>query len=126
MTAKIDHSRFVALLGQRFPRIAEAIADCATGLLHPEMATFGRATIGAIREGDLETVKAHFAFADELYRDGDDAVVNAVNVSYLELVDFEGRKAKGIRARQLLSPRLQQAVRDLEEYWDALRRSGKV
>lgn len=123
---KIDHSQFVAMLRERFPRVADDIDDCSAGLLHCEMATLGRATLDAIREGDVTTVKNHFAFVDELYRDGDAAVENAVNVSYLEHIDFAGRKAKAVNARELLTPRLRQAVKELEEYWEVLRRSAKA
>jgi hypothetical protein len=126
MAAKIDHAQFIALLRQRFPEVAAAIDDCSAGLLHPEMGTLGRATIDAIREGDVKAVKEHFAFVDEVYRDANAAVENAVNVSYLEHIDFDGRKAKAIGARELLTPRLRQAVKELEDYWEALARSSKA
>ena len=126
MPSKIDHPQFIALLQQKFPDIATAIDDCSAGLLHREMATLGRATIEAIREGDAETIKEHFSFVDEVYRDADAAVENAVNVSYLEHIDFEGRRARAIHAHELLTPRLQKAVKELGEYWEALRRSAKA
>ena len=39
-----------------------------------------------------------------------------VNVSYLENLRFDGRKAGPTRARRLLPPRLHQVLVDLEEY----------
>ena len=112
------------MLWQQFPQVAEAIDECAIGLLHLEMASLMRATVEAIRHGDAKTVRAHFAFVDEVYRNADAAVENAVNVSYLEHIDFEGPKAKAIQAHELLTPRLQTAVKELQEYWEALRRAA--
>jgi hypothetical protein len=121
MTAKIDHPRFIEMLRERFPAVAAAIDDCSAGLLHLEVATLGRATTAAIRDGNADIVKKHFAFVDEVFRRADASVENALNVSYLEHIDFDGRKAKAIGARALLTPRLQQAVKELEEYWQAFR-----
>jgi hypothetical protein len=124
MAEKIDHPQFMKMLRHRFPLVADRITDCSAGLLHLEMATLSDATIDAIREGDAKTVAEYFAFVDEMYRDADAAVANAVNVSYLEHIDFKGPKAKAIHAHGLLTTRLQQAVQELEEYWEELSRSA--
>ena len=126
MPSKIDHPQFIAMLQQRFPQVADAIDDCSAGLLHLEVATLGRATVNAIREGDADIVKKHFAFVDELFRNADAGVENALNVSYLEHIDFDGRKAKAIGAHEMRTPRLRLAVKELEEYWEALARSAKA
>jgi hypothetical protein len=123
IAVKIDHPQFIAMLRQRFPDVAEVIDDCSAGLLHLEVAALGRATIEAVRDGDVKAVMDHFAFADEVYRYADAAVENAINVCYLEHIDFERRKAKAIKARELLTPRLRQAVKELEEYQELLGRS---
>jgi hypothetical protein len=116
MAGGIDHPRFVALLTERFPKIAADIDDCSKGLLHLEMATLARATQAAIDGQDRTTVRAHFQFIDEVLRNAAPDVENAVNVSYLENLRFEGRKAAPTKARELLTPRLQQALGELEEY----------
>ena len=89
------------------------------------MAALSDATIDAIREGNTKLVGEYFAFVDEVHRDADTAVANAVNVSYLEHIESNGRKAKAIHAHELLTPRLQKALQELEEYWEELRRSVK-
>jgi hypothetical protein len=61
-------------------------------------------------------VVGHFQFIDEVFRDAAPDVENAVNVSYLESLRFEGRKTGPANARELLTPRLRQALVDLEEY----------
>ena len=92
------------------------IDDISEGLLHLEMATFSRETQTAIDAQDNETMKRHFRFIDEVFRDAAPDVENAVNVSYLENLRFDGRKAGPTQAQGLLTPRLYQALVDLEEY----------
>jgi hypothetical protein len=116
MSERIDHPRFIALLTDRFPEVAAAIDDCSQGLLHLEMATLARATQAAIDNQDNVTVFRHFQFVDEVFRDAAPDVENAVNVSYLEHLRFEGRKAAPTKARELLTPRLRQALIELDEY----------
>ena len=116
MSERIDHPRFIALLTERFPEVVTAIDDCSEGLLHLEMATLARATQAAIDNQDKATVVSHFQFVDEEFRDAAPDVENAVNVSYLENLRFEGRKAAPTRARDLLTPQLRQALIELEKY----------
>jgi len=116
MSKRIGHQQFIALLIARFPEVAAAIDACSQGLLHNEMATLARATQAAIDNQDKATVVRHFEFIDEVFRDAGPDVENAVYVSYLENLRFEGRKATPTKARELLTPRLWQALVDLEEY----------
>ncbi len=116
MAVQIDRDRFIALLTERFPEVADSIDDCSQGLLHLEMATLARATQTAIDRRDRDAVRRHFEFVDEVFREGAPQVENAVNVSYLENLRFEGREAGPTRARELLTPRLQQALTELEAY----------
>src|SRR6266508_2719610 len=110
MAKQIDHSRFIGLLTERFPEVASTIDECSQGLLHPEMATLARATQAAIDDQDKPTVLRHFQFIDEVFRDAAPDVENAVNVSYLENLRFDGRKTAPTNARDLLMPRLRQAL----------------
>jgi hypothetical protein len=116
MARSIDHEQFIALLTERFPEVVAEIDDCSQGLLHLEMATLARATQRAIDAQDKETVLRHFTFVDEVFRDSAPDVENAVNVSYLENLRFEGRKARNTNARKPLPPRLHQALVELEAY----------
>jgi hypothetical protein len=120
MPRNIDHSGFITLLTERFPVVTASIDDCSQGLLHCEMATLARATQAAIDSQDKATVRAHFQFIDEVFRDAGPDVKNAVNVSYLENLRFEGRKAVQTNARELLPPRLRQVLAELEEYLSRL------
>ena len=112
----IDRDKFIAMLQEQWPDVFADIDDCSTGLLHLEMATLARAAQAAISTEDMQLVKKHFRFIDDVYRQSTAEVTNAVNVSYLENLSFDGRHAKRIKARELLSPQLQTALRELEEY----------
>jgi hypothetical protein len=116
MMERIDHQRFISLLTERFPEVAAAIDDFSQGLLHLEMATLARATQAAIDNQDTTTVVRHFQFIDEVYQIAATDVENAVNVSYLENLQFGGKKASPSRPRALLTPRLRQALAELENY----------
>jgi hypothetical protein len=113
----IDHARFISLLTEQFPVVAAEMDDCRRGLLHCEMGAFSHATQTAIDAGDDESVRQHFLFIDGIFRDATPDVENAVYVSYLENLRFEGRKAGPTNARELLPPRLQQALAEVEAYW---------
>lgn len=116
MPVRIDHCRFIALFTERFPEVAARIDDFSQGLLHLEMATLAHATQAAIDVQDEPTVLRHFQFIDEALRDAVPDVENAVTVSYLENLRFEGRKAAPTKACALLTPRLQGALSELEEH----------
>ncbi len=116
----VDHARFAGILAERFPDIATSVDDCSRGLLHLEMGTLARATQAAISAEDVETVQRHFEFVDEIFRVAAPDVENAIYVSYLEHLAFDGRHGKRIRARELLSPCLRKALADLEEHLNTL------
>ena len=116
MSDPIDRDRFIAMLTERFPAVVADIDECASGLLHLGMGTFARATQVAISDEDTSTVKAYFAFVGEVFRLATPEVKNAVYVSYLECLGFDGRHGKRIKAREMLSSQLQAGLRGLEAY----------
>ena len=116
MSDPIDRDRFIALLTERYPAVAADIDECACGRLHLEMGTLARATQVAISDEDTTAVKAYFAFVGEVFRLATPEVKNAVYVSYLECLGFDGRHGKRIKAREMLSPQLQAGLRGLEAY----------
>ncbi|HEX3313554.1 MAG TPA: hypothetical protein VHR72_01630 [Gemmataceae bacterium] len=115
MSERIDHPRFIALLTEQFPDVVSAIDDCSCGLLHLEMATLARATQAAIDIQDKASVVRHFKFVEEVLGDAAPDVENAIYVSYLENLRFEDRKAAPTKARDLLTPRLRQALVEVEQ-----------
>jgi len=125
MSERIDHLQFLSLLSERFPDVAASIDECSRGLLHLEMAALARATQVAIDNRDTGTIERHFQFVDEVFRSADADVENAVNVSYLENLRFESRKAAPAKARDLLTPRLRAALKELEEYLSELHQTSR-
>lgn len=125
MTPLFDRDEFIKQLAARFPEVASDVDDCSEGLLHLEMATFARATQAAINDGDTDLVKRYFTFADEIYSGATPDVENAVNVSYLENLHFDGRNPNRAKTRGLLSPRLSNALASLEKYLDELHKQDR-
>lgn len=116
MSGTIDHAAFLQLLGERFPDVTHRIDDHARGLLHLETATFARATQAAIDTGDEATVREHFRFAEMVLSEASPEVDNALHISYLENLRFDGKQAGPMQARRLLPPRLRRALAVLERY----------
>jgi len=116
MAVTVDHEAFVAMLTERYSAIATGIDECARGLLHLEMGALARHAQAAISDEDTAAVREHFQFIGEVYRRATPDVKNAVHVSYLECLAFDGKHGSRIRAREMLSPQLQAALDGLEKY----------
>jgi hypothetical protein len=116
MTRVIDREAFIDMLSERYPLVAADIDESAQGLLHLEMGALARAAQIAISEEDMGAVREHFRFIGEVYRLATPEVKNAVHVSYLECLGFDGKHGKRIKARELLSAEMQAGLRGLEAY----------
>jgi hypothetical protein len=93
----VDREAFIVLLTERYPAVAADIDECARGLLHLEMGTLARVAQSAISDEDTATVREHLRFIGEVYRRATPEVKNAVHVSYLECLNFDGKFGKRIR-----------------------------
>jgi hypothetical protein len=113
-------AEFIRLLADRFPHVAANISEVEAGLLHLEISTLSDATRHAIEADDLDQVRAHFEFVDELLADASPELENAIYVSYLENVLFRQKAPRFIAARRMLSSRLEAAMIGLEEHWSKL------
>ena len=116
MAVEVDREAFVAMLAEHYPAVTADIDECMHGLLHLEMGQLARAAQAAISDEDSSAVREHFQFIDEVYRGATPEVKNAVHVSYLEHLSFDGKHGKRIKAREMLPPGLQAALRGLETY----------
>lgn len=112
----VDREAFIIMLTERYPAVAAEIDECARGLLHLEMGSLARAAQAAISDEDVAAVREHFRFIGEIYRRATSEVKNAVHVSYLECLGFDGKHGKRINAKEMLSPELQAGLRGLEAY----------
>ena len=105
----IDRELFLTALAERFPEVSARISDLESGLLHLEMGVVSAATCSAIEAGNWQAVAAHFGFVGEVFSAGDDAVRNAVYVSYLENVLLGETATPFLSARAMLPPVLNTA-----------------
>ena len=78
----INHSAFIEMLADRFPEVVGAIDKCEDGLLHCEVAVFRRVTEEAMDAGRFWNVEQYFRFVEEVLPNADDAVANAIEVSF--------------------------------------------
>ena len=109
----VDEPEFRRLLLKHFPGISDEIVDYA-GLVHMEMAALKRLANRSIKTGDLDYLKKIYEFAGDIGRhqsEVDPGVINAINVSFLEGLNFENKK-NGEAAKRMLPPVLLQM-------WDA-------
>jgi hypothetical protein len=116
MAKMVDRDEFVAMLTERYPDIAADLDECVRGNLHMEMGALAGVAQAAISDEDKTAVREHFQFIDEVYRRATPEVKNAVHVSYLERLSFDGKHGKRIKAREMLSPALQAGLSGLEAY----------
>jgi hypothetical protein len=96
-----------------FPELREEFDDFDE-LPFVQMGVLARLIQGAKGRGDWETYGRAAHLADRLWGGADAGLHNALNVSFLEHIDFDG--SRGPQAWALLSPRLQQAWRVMTAY----------
>lgn len=112
----IAHSDVVALVLAEFPELRLDLEDETTrGLLHVEMGEFARYAQEAKGRGDWDTYTRALKLANRFLMEGDGAVDNAVCVSFLEHIDFQG--PRGQQAWTLLSPQQQRTWRQINDGW---------
>ena len=111
----ISHAEFRSTLIETFPEMEADVRD-EDGLLHLEMSVFSRFTQNAIDTSDVQLLDRYFEFADNLFRNADDAVKNAVYVSYLEHLNCTDGKSKRAWALKRMSPTLLAGFNDINEY----------
>ena len=104
---------FVRMALAEFPELAEEFEEWHD-LLHLKMGAFSRIAQGAKGEGDWDKYNRCMHVTDELLRDPDPDLENALNVSFLEHLDFDG--PRGSKAWNYLSPRLQRAWEQMQRY----------
>ncbi len=104
-----------------FPELAEDFEEWSD-LLHLKMGAFARITQAAKGEGDWEKYARCVRFADKLYADPSPELENALNVSYLEHLDFDG--PRGSKAWECLTPRLKVGWKDMQQYLEDLARKN--
>src|SRR5437867_11888133 len=87
----LTHHDFRRVLLEEFPQLRQEIED-SDGLLHIEMGVFDEHTQRAKGQGDWPTYERCIQLADRMWANPDAALIHALNVSYLEYLDFDGQR----------------------------------
>lgn len=122
MTQPFNATDFRRLALEAFPELHEEFEDYA-GLLHVQMGAFARRTQQAKGEADWDSYSRCIAIVEQLWQRPDHDLLNAINVSFLEHIDFDG--PRGPTAWEHLSPGLKLAWRSMQRYLDKLTRMPK-
>ena len=111
------HQGAIQLIEQMFPSLTDELHDeIIEGLLHPQMGEFSRLAQAVIDDGDKEGWSQVTATFMELWRNCDDAVKNALNVSFLEHLNFKDGKAQRQWAFNAMHPVMRRAWEEMEAY----------
>ena len=84
---KMDRSEFLRIVKRQFPNLREPI-NKEQGLLHFEVAVLRRYAQKAIFDGERQTLENCFKVAEQAYLEGSRHLKNAIDVSFVEDLDF--------------------------------------
>jgi hypothetical protein len=89
MTSSVE---FFEQLVLEFPELQKELeSDFGRGLNHVQMGAFARVTQQAIEKGNFEHVCRYTTFVDLSFPNADPELENALYVSYLENIYFDGK-----------------------------------
>jgi hypothetical protein len=111
------HSDFYRMVTGAFPEL-QAELDEDPELLHVQMGAFAGFTEQAKGRGDWSTYQRCIALANALWLTPDAALLNALNVSYLEHLNFTG--PRGDIAWGHMTPSLRIAWQQMQAYMRGL------
>jgi hypothetical protein len=117
---KLHRSIYLKELKSTFPELQEKV-NGAWGLLHVEMDVFTSFTQLQIDAGNSDNVAKCFDLANKCFQFGNHKLVNAINVSFLEHLNFEDGKVAKQWAWNLMPETLRQGYSDIMEYNEQLR-----
>jgi hypothetical protein len=83
----MHRSDFLKLLKERLPELRTPVNQ-HEGLLHFEMDELRKFAQRAIAEGDRRSLEICLRLAEETYREGDKKLKDAIDVSFVEPLDF--------------------------------------
>jgi hypothetical protein len=120
----VDRADVVAILLKEFPTLANELTDETwAGLVHLEVGCFSYYTQQQIESGSRAELARCYWAATKFLMDGDDAVRNAIYVSFLEHLNFEDGKRPRRWAKDAMPPRLRAGYEEIIAYNEALART---
>ena len=121
MSSSYNAGDFVRMVLTRFPELRDEF-DENPELYHVQIGDFARFTMQAKSAGDWDRYSGCIEIANELWKKPDDYLLNALNVSYLEHLEFDG--PNGAKAWDLLPAPLKQGWQNMQDYLDNLARKA--
>jgi hypothetical protein len=112
----MDTTEFRCLVTREFPQLREELEYWEDDLGHLQMGEFLNFTQEAIEARSFDVVRKSFEIATTALKSGNDALLNAIYVSFLEKLDFRsdaGREAMLLMPAELKKGRY--AVLDYDE-----------
>lgn len=101
----MHRSEFLKALKENFPILEESLNQ-QNGILHFEVKVFRDFTQRAIIDGDRELFSACVAIVESAYIQGNSKLKNAIDVSFVEELEFRGEAGKYKWAWERLPPPL--------------------
>ena len=112
-----DSSTSIDYIESRFPAIAEDLRDeVISGLLHPRMGVFSHLAQDAVDRGDADLWQEVTETFITIWRDCTPDVINALNVSFLEHLQFNGGKRARSWAYKAMPEQMRKAWDDMYEH----------
>lgn len=112
-----DNNTSVDYIESRFPAIADDLRnEVIVGLLHPQLAVFSRLAQGAIDRGDADLWREVTDAFMALWCNGTPEVTNALNVSFLEHLQFIDDTKHHSWAYEAMPHPMRKAWDDMYEY----------
>ena len=105
---------FRSLVAHEFPQLRDELEYWEDDLPHLQMAEFLNFTQVAIEARSSDVVRKTFEIATSALKSGDDALLNAIYVSFLEQLDF--RSEAGKEALLLMPAELKKGRYDILDY----------
>ncbi len=88
---KLHRSQFIKEIKETWPHLAQAI-NAEQGLLHLEIVVVRDFAQGLIGTGDREALAQCFAIIEKYEAGGNESLSNAIDVSFIEDLDFSDTK----------------------------------
>ena len=111
-------------LAGEFPQLRKELEDWEDDLWHLQMGEFLNFTQEAIEARSFDVVRKSFEIATTALKGGDDALLNAIYVAFLEQLDFHSDAEK--EASLLMPAELKKAQYDILDYDENLLRKKAI
>lgn len=114
----MDTVEFRCLVAREFPQLREELEYWEDDLWHLQMGEFLNFTQETIEARSFDVVRKSFEIATTALKGGDDALLNAIYVAFLEQLDFHSDAGK--EALLLMPAELKKARYDILDYDEKL------